>query len=152
MFLSRVNHLDIAPPYASILMGISNTFATLPGMISPIVTGQMVTHKVSVFQRFSVAVGSLNLPYIFFLCWNSLIFWRYKKKNLTLHRLLNFFLTIFGIFIIFFFLQFLTVLIFFEMNFVNFSETKFFINFFKARNIFCSEFFLLHYSGTLNFF
>ncbi|EEB16556.1 sialin, putative [Pediculus humanus corporis] len=40
-----VNHLDIAPPYASILMGISNTFATLPGMFSPVVTGHLVQHK-----------------------------------------------------------------------------------------------------------
>lgn len=27
----RVNHLDIAPGHASVLMGISNTFATIPG-------------------------------------------------------------------------------------------------------------------------
>jgi MFS transporter, ACS family, solute carrier family 17 (sodium-dependent inorganic phosphate cotransporter), other len=26
-----VNHLDIAPQFASILMGISNTFGTMPG-------------------------------------------------------------------------------------------------------------------------
>lgn len=46
----RVNHLDIAPPYASILMGISNTFATLPGMFSPVVTGHLVQHKVTFFK------------------------------------------------------------------------------------------------------
>ncbi|KAK6627087.1 hypothetical protein RUM44_009564 [Polyplax serrata] len=40
-----VNHLDVAPPFASILMGISNTFATLPGMISPLVTGHLVQHR-----------------------------------------------------------------------------------------------------------
>lgn len=33
----NVNHLDIAPRYASILMGISNGFGTLSGMICPIV-------------------------------------------------------------------------------------------------------------------
>ncbi|BES99717.1 MFS transporter, ACS family, solute carrier family 17 (sodium-dependent inorganic phosphate cotransporter), other [Nesidiocoris tenuis] len=38
-----VNHLDIAPQYASILMGISNTFATFPGILSPMVTGLIVT-------------------------------------------------------------------------------------------------------------
>lgn len=27
----RVNHLDIAPQHASVTMGISNTFATIPG-------------------------------------------------------------------------------------------------------------------------
>lgn len=40
-----VNHLDIAPQYASILMGLSNTFATLPGIISPALTGVIVTTK-----------------------------------------------------------------------------------------------------------
>ncbi|XP_046392975.1 vesicular glutamate transporter 1-like isoform X2 [Ischnura elegans] len=40
-----VNHLDLAPQYASILMGISNTMATLPGMISPSLTGYLVQHK-----------------------------------------------------------------------------------------------------------
>ncbi|ESO88514.1 hypothetical protein LOTGIDRAFT_126078 [Lottia gigantea] len=38
-----VNHLDIAPQYASILMGLSNTFATLPGIISPSLTGAIVS-------------------------------------------------------------------------------------------------------------
>ncbi|KAL1131947.1 hypothetical protein AAG570_011558, partial [Ranatra chinensis] len=40
-----VNHLDIAPQHASVLMGFSNTFATLPGMISPLITGYIVTNK-----------------------------------------------------------------------------------------------------------
>ncbi|XP_067676139.1 sialin-like [Haliotis asinina] len=40
-----VNHLDIAPQYASILMGLSNTFATIPGIISPSLTSAIVTSK-----------------------------------------------------------------------------------------------------------
>jgi len=39
----NVNHLDIAPRYASILMGISNGFGTLAGMFCPIVT-EKFTH------------------------------------------------------------------------------------------------------------
>jgi len=39
-----VNHLDLAPQYASLLMGISNTFATIPGMVSPYLAGKMLTH------------------------------------------------------------------------------------------------------------
>ena len=31
------NHLDIAPNYAGILMGITNTAATVPGIIAPLV-------------------------------------------------------------------------------------------------------------------
>lgn len=33
----NINHLDIAPRYAGVLMGISNTAATIPGFIGPIV-------------------------------------------------------------------------------------------------------------------
>ncbi|XP_065583543.1 sialin-like [Artemia franciscana] len=40
-----VNHLDIAPKYASLLMGLSNTFATIPGIISPGLTGIIVQDK-----------------------------------------------------------------------------------------------------------
>ncbi|CAG5124437.1 unnamed protein product [Candidula unifasciata] len=40
-----VNHLDIAPQFASILMGLSNTFATLPGIISPGLTSVIVTDQ-----------------------------------------------------------------------------------------------------------
>ena len=42
-----VNHLDITPQYASILMGLSNTFATIPGIVSPSLTGAIVHDKVS---------------------------------------------------------------------------------------------------------
>jgi MFS transporter, ACS family, solute carrier family 17 (sodium-dependent inorganic phosphate cotransporter), other len=34
-----VNHLDVAPRYAGILMGLSNTFATIPGIVGVAATG-----------------------------------------------------------------------------------------------------------------
>ncbi|KAL5279832.1 hypothetical protein ACFFRR_004066 [Megaselia abdita] len=40
-----VNHLDIAPQHASVLMGIGNTFATIPGIVSPIITGHLVSNE-----------------------------------------------------------------------------------------------------------
>lgn len=40
-----VNHLDLAPRYAGVLMGITNTFATIPGFLSPMVTGYIVKNK-----------------------------------------------------------------------------------------------------------
>lgn len=43
----NVNHLDIAPRYASILMGMSNGFGTLSGMICPIVVESLTLHEVS---------------------------------------------------------------------------------------------------------
>ena len=39
-----VNHADVAPKYASLLFGISNTFATLPGFLAPYAIGQMTTN------------------------------------------------------------------------------------------------------------
>lgn len=43
----NVNHLDIAPRYASILMGISNGVGTLSGMVCPLIVGAMTKNKVS---------------------------------------------------------------------------------------------------------
>ncbi|KAK4008499.1 hypothetical protein OUZ56_013635 [Daphnia magna] len=40
-----VNHLDIAPQFASLIMGLSNTVATVPGIISPMITGYIVQNK-----------------------------------------------------------------------------------------------------------
>ncbi|XKL65604.1 hypothetical protein PGB90_009024 [Kerria lacca] len=40
-----VNHLDIAPQHASVLMGISNTFATISGILAPSVAGYIVKNK-----------------------------------------------------------------------------------------------------------
>jgi ACS family sodium-dependent inorganic phosphate cotransporter len=37
------NHLDIAPRYAGILMGLSNTFAQLPGIVGVALTGLIVS-------------------------------------------------------------------------------------------------------------
>nr|AWJ68268.1 putative vesicular glutamate transporter [Hirudo verbana] len=41
----NVNHLDIAPRYASILMGMSNGVGTLAGMFCPIVTEMLTKHR-----------------------------------------------------------------------------------------------------------
>jgi ACS family sodium-dependent inorganic phosphate cotransporter len=37
-----VNHLDIGPRYAGVLMGITNTVGTIPGILAPVVTGFIV--------------------------------------------------------------------------------------------------------------
>ena len=37
-----VNHLDIGPRYAGVLMGIANTVGTVPGILAPIVTGFII--------------------------------------------------------------------------------------------------------------
>ncbi|CAH1773654.1 unnamed protein product [Owenia fusiformis] len=37
----QVNHVDIAPRFAGTLFGITNTIATIPGMVAPILIGRM---------------------------------------------------------------------------------------------------------------
>lgn len=49
----NVNHLDIAPRYASILMGISNGVGTLSGMVCPLIVGAMTKNKVKKGQSMS---------------------------------------------------------------------------------------------------
>lgn len=44
----NVNHLDIAPRYASILMGLSNGIGTIAGAIIPHVVHAIVKHKVGI--------------------------------------------------------------------------------------------------------
>ena len=51
-----VNHLDLAPRYAGVLMGLSNTFGSLPGFLSPMLTGYIAKSKVS-----GLEAGSLFL-------------------------------------------------------------------------------------------
>ena len=46
----NVNHLDIAPRYASILMGISNGCGTLAGMFCPVVVENLTRKGVSTSQ------------------------------------------------------------------------------------------------------
>ena len=40
-----VNHIDIAPQYAGVVFGITNTVATIPGMLGPIVA-KTIAHEV----------------------------------------------------------------------------------------------------------
>lgn len=42
------NHIDIAPNYAGTLMALTNTAATLPGIIMPIFVGTVTHGKVCI--------------------------------------------------------------------------------------------------------
>ncbi len=48
----NVNHLDIAPRYASILMGISNGVGTLAGMLCPVAVEFLTKKGVKFFIDF----------------------------------------------------------------------------------------------------
>uniref|UniRef100_A0A8C2E2C0 Vesicular glutamate transporter 1 n=1 Tax=Cyprinus carpio TaxID=7962 RepID=A0A8C2E2C0_CYPCA len=55
----NVNHLDIAPRYASILMGISNGVGTLSGMVCPLIVGAMTKHKTRDEWQYVFLIASL---------------------------------------------------------------------------------------------
>ena len=40
----QVNHLDIAPLYAGLLMGFTNTLATIPGLVGPVMV-ESIAHS-----------------------------------------------------------------------------------------------------------
>ncbi|MBN3312377.1 S17A5 protein, partial [Atractosteus spatula] len=40
-----INQIDIAPRYAGVLLGITNTFGTIPGIVAPIVVGYLTTER-----------------------------------------------------------------------------------------------------------
>lgn len=48
----NVNHMDIAPRYAGVLMGITNSAATIPGFLGPIVVSLFISQVVSNLSRF----------------------------------------------------------------------------------------------------
>ncbi|XP_048752020.2 sialin-like [Ostrea edulis] len=52
-----VNHVDFAPKYAGVLYGITNTVATVPGMVAPIVAGALTPNK-----------SQSEWRYVFFVC------------------------------------------------------------------------------------
>ena len=46
-----VNHLDIAPKYAGLLMGISNMVGSIPGFLGPVVAGVLTEDMVSLLSE-----------------------------------------------------------------------------------------------------
>ena len=51
------NHLDIAPRYADLLMGITNTAGTIPGIIGVAITGWMVDVTGTYSSAFALAAA-----------------------------------------------------------------------------------------------
>jgi len=43
----QINHLDLAPRYAGVLVGITMTAGQLAGVINPLVVAALVKHQVS---------------------------------------------------------------------------------------------------------
>jgi MFS transporter, ACS family, solute carrier family 17 (sodium-dependent inorganic phosphate cotransporter), other len=66
-----VNHLDVAPTYGGILMGISNTIATLPGIIGVAAAGLIVQTTKSFSAVFYLIAAVYVIGMIFYLKWAS---------------------------------------------------------------------------------
>jgi MFS transporter, ACS family, solute carrier family 17 (sodium-dependent inorganic phosphate cotransporter), other len=66
-----VNHLDVAPTYAGILMGISNTFATIPGIIGVAATGLIVQATKSFSAVFYLIAAVYCVGMLLYLRWAS---------------------------------------------------------------------------------
>lgn len=62
-----VNHLDIGPRYAGILVGITNTAATIPGIFGPLAVGYILTMTGSWTGVF-VMIAAVNM--LGLLVWN----------------------------------------------------------------------------------
>ncbi|KAG8513193.1 Sialin, partial [Galemys pyrenaicus] len=57
-----INHLDIAPSYAGILLGITNTFATVPGMIGPVIAKSLTPENTIVeWQTVFCIAAAINI-------------------------------------------------------------------------------------------
>ncbi|XP_055013123.1 sialin isoform X2 [Boleophthalmus pectinirostris] len=68
-----MNQIDIAPRYAGILLGITNTFGTIPGIIAPIVTGYFTEdHSLDGWRKvFWLAAGIQMCGALFYLIFGS---------------------------------------------------------------------------------
>ena len=66
-----VNHLDIGPRYAGILMGLSNTAATVPGIVGVALTGLLVGATGSFAAVFYLTAAVYLVGLFGFLMWAS---------------------------------------------------------------------------------
>lgn len=56
----KVNHLDISPRFAGILMAFTNCLANLAGLLAPIYAGHVILGKVN--KKFIHLKNKINLP------------------------------------------------------------------------------------------
>ncbi|XP_055373403.1 sialin-like [Condylostylus longicornis] len=88
-----VNHLDIAPQYASILMGISNTFGTIPGIISPLITGYIVQNQSAeewkIVFYISASVYIIGTIIYWFFARGELQEWAKKPEQIAYEKKMN---------------------------------------------------------------
>jgi ACS family sodium-dependent inorganic phosphate cotransporter len=60
------NHLDISPRHAGVIFGISNTVATLPGIIGVVITGMLVDQTGTYASAFYLTAGIYLFGLVFY--------------------------------------------------------------------------------------
>ncbi|KAG7273598.1 hypothetical protein CRUP_019844 [Coryphaenoides rupestris] len=70
-----INQIDIAPRYAGVLLGITNTFGTIPGVLAPIVTGYLTEdHSLAGWRKvFWVSAGINAVGALVYTCMGSAV-------------------------------------------------------------------------------
>ncbi|XP_076823695.1 sialin-like [Clavelina lepadiformis] len=78
-----VNHIDLSPHYAGILMGLTNTWATIPGFLSPLVVGVLTAENPGRKQWMYVFYISASVYIFGALCYILLGSGKEQKWNKT---------------------------------------------------------------------
>ncbi|OAF66566.1 hypothetical protein A3Q56_05708 [Intoshia linei] len=81
----NVNHLDIAPVYASIIMGISNAFGTISGILCPIITEEMTKNGSHEWKNVFIMAACIHIFGVIFYGINAsgeIQHWAKSKKNI----------------------------------------------------------------------
>uniref|UniRef100_A0A665TKK1 Sialin n=1 Tax=Echeneis naucrates TaxID=173247 RepID=A0A665TKK1_ECHNA len=84
----NINHLDIAPSYAGILLGITNTFATIPGMVGPVIaTALTKQNTIEEWQTVFYIAAAINLfgALVYTLCGRGTV-QPWGQDDYTTHR------------------------------------------------------------------
>ncbi|XP_059617450.1 sialin-like [Phlebotomus argentipes] len=80
-----VNPLDLAPNHASVILGISNTFATIPGIVSPLLTGVITSDKTKeqwqIVFYISSGIYLVGCVIYWFFCKGDLQPWAQKNSH-----------------------------------------------------------------------
>lgn len=66
-----MNHLDVGPRYAGVLMGISNTIATIPGIVGVAATGFILQATGSFAAIFYLTAAVYLIGALGYLRWAS---------------------------------------------------------------------------------
>ena len=83
----NVNMLDIAPRYACVIMGLTNTVGTITGFLSPMMVGYITVNKVSLKQM-HLRQHACPITCGCFKCLFAMSsFHRFIKRNLRLLKL-----------------------------------------------------------------